>query len=96
VFVRCGVERGGPHFKTDPVVIAEVLSPGAQRYDRGDKRLACFSLSTLREYLLIAQDRMPVEIYRRGQEAPERLGEDADVLRLESVGFAMSLEALYA
>jgi Uma2 family endonuclease len=40
VFVRCGADRGDPYFKTDPVLVAEVLSPGTQRYDRGDKRLA--------------------------------------------------------
>ncbi|MCU0836742.1 MAG: Uma2 family endonuclease [Chromatiaceae bacterium] len=96
VFVRCGAERGDPYFKTDPVVIAEVLSPGTQRYDRGDKPLAYFSLPTLREYVLIAQDRVQVEIYRRGHEVPERLGKGEDILRLDSLGFALSVEALYA
>ncbi|MEA3277718.1 MAG: hypothetical protein U9Q81_21030 [Pseudomonadota bacterium] len=42
-------------------MIAEVLPPGTQRYDRGDKRLAYFSLSTLQEYVLISQDRLQVE-----------------------------------
>ena len=27
IFVRCGTERGDPYFKTDPVLIVEVLSP---------------------------------------------------------------------
>jgi len=40
VFVRCGEDRGDAYFKTDPVLIAEGLSPSAPRYDRGDKRLA--------------------------------------------------------
>lgn len=96
VFVRCGEERGDPYFKTDPVVIAEVLSPGTQRYDRGDKRLAFFTLPTLSEYVLIAQDRTRVEVYRRGSHtAPERLEGPQDVLRLESLGFTLSLSDLY-
>ncbi len=96
VFVRCGEERGDPYFKTDPVVIAEVLSPGTQRYDRGDKRLAFFTLPTLSEYVLIAQDRTRVEVYRRGSHAaPERLERPQDLLRLESLGFTLPLSELY-
>jgi Uma2 family endonuclease len=40
LFVRCAKERGDPYFKTDPVLVVEVLSPNTQRYDRGDKWLA--------------------------------------------------------
>ncbi|MEA3278863.1 MAG: Uma2 family endonuclease [Pseudomonadota bacterium] len=96
VFVRCGEAPGDPYFKTDPVMIAEVLSPGTQRYDRGDKRLAYFSLSTLQEYVLISQDRLQVEVYRRS--APggaERLENAADVLRLQSVDLSIALSELY-
>lgn len=95
VFVRCSPERGDPYFKTDPVLIAEVLSPGTQRYDRGDKRLAYFSLPTLREYVLIAQDRMRVEIIRRDREV-EALDRSDQTLCLESVGFSLPLAELYA
>jgi len=96
VFVRCGEERGDPYFKTDPVLIAEVLSPGTLRHDRGDKRLAYFSLPTLREYILIEQDRLQVEVYRGDALArPERLESADAVLRLESVDFSMPLGELY-
>ena len=96
VFVRCGVDRGDAYFKTDPVLIAEVLSPSTQRYDRGDKRLAYFRLPSLREYLLISQDRMFVEVHdvrRPGQAL--RLEQPGDVLTLESVDFPMALAELY-
>lgn len=96
VFVRCAQERGDPYFKTDPVMIAEVLSPSTQRYDRGDKRLAYFSLASLQEYLLISQDCMRVDILRRSAEGTvERLDHGDAVLRLASLGFSMSLAALY-
>jgi Uma2 family endonuclease len=96
VFVRCSEARGDPYFKTDPVLIAEVLSPGTQRYDRGDKRLAFFTLPTLSEYVLIAQDRMQVEVFRRSAlAAPQQLEKPHDLLRLESVGFSVSLSELY-
>ncbi len=94
VFVRCNPERGDPYFKTDPVLIAEVLSPGTQRYDRGDKRLAYFCLPTLQEYLLIAQDRIQVEIIRRDRDI-ETLDQPNQLLRLESVELDLPLAELY-
>jgi Uma2 family endonuclease len=96
VFVWCGEERGDPYFKTDPVMVAEVLSPGTQRYDRGDKRLAFFTLPSLSEYVLVAQDRVQVEVFRRSApSSSERLASPQDVLRLDSVGFAIALSGLY-
>jgi len=96
VFVRCGEERGDVYFKTDPLLIAEVLSPSSQRYDRGDKRLAYSSLPTLQEYVLIAQDQMLVEVYFVRE--PDRrllLTDPGDSLVLESVGFSITLAELY-
>ena len=96
VFVRCNEERGDPYFKTDPVLIAEVLSPGTQRYDRGDKSLAYFSLPTLREYVLISQDQIRVDVYRLSALArSERLESAGDVLKLASVDFTITLGELY-
>jgi Uma2 family endonuclease len=97
-FVRCAGERGDPYFKTDPVLIAEVLSPRTQRYDRGDKRLAYQSLPTLTEYLLISQDVPRVEVLRRGGDDWEHLViADGDaVLHLLSVGLDLPLAELYA
>ena len=58
--------------------------------------MAYFSLPTLQEYVLIAQDRMHVEVYRRNTPEPcKRLQQAADVLRLESVDFSITLNELY-
>ena len=96
VFVRCGLERGDPYFKSDPVLIAEVLSPSTQRYDRGDKRLAYASLPSLQEYLLIAQDLCRVDVLRRNTGwAVETLTQPDVRLHLASVDFSMTLAELY-
>ena len=98
VFVRCAGERGDPYFKTDPVLIAEVLSPRTQCYDPGDKRLAYQALPTLREYLLIAQDEPRVELLRRTDTGWEQVlvSVASEVLRLESVEMDLPLAELYA
>jgi len=96
VFVRCGEARGDPYFKSDPVLIAEVLSPSTQRYDRGDKRLAYTSLSSLQEYLLIAQDQWRVDVLRRATGwAVETLTRPDTRLHLASVDLSISLAELY-
>jgi Uma2 family endonuclease len=81
-----------------PKVIVEVLSPGTESVDRGEKLQEYQSLPTLEEYVLISTDRALVEVYRRG-EGPgwwyQSYG-PADVLRLESLGFSCPIGQLYA
>ncbi len=96
IFVRCNEQRDDPYFKTDPLLIVEVLSPSTQRYDRGDKRLAYFKLESLQEFILIAQDKIHVEIYRRSsQQTAQILDQTNSILNLESVGLALTLADLY-
>lgn len=46
-------------------MIVEVLSPSTEAYDRGQKFLHYQKLPSLREYVLISQGRMQVEIFRK-------------------------------
>lgn len=46
----------------------EVLSPITEAFDRGDKFADYRSLSTIQEYVLIGQQRMNVDCYRRDVE----------------------------
>jgi len=96
VFVRCSEDRGDPYFKTDPIMIAEVLSPGTQRYDRGDKRQAYLGLESLQEYVLISQTEIRVEVVKREGLASTVLQSSQDVGVLDSLDFSMKLADLYA
>ncbi len=54
------------YFVTRPCLIVEVLSASTERIDRREKLYAYTNgLSSLREYVLVAQDRQHIEIYRR-------------------------------
>jgi len=97
VFVRCSDSRGDPYFKTDPLIIAEVLSPATQRYDRGDKRLAYTSLPSLQTYLLLAQDRPEITLYDRAAfDQPIVLKGTSATLQLTAIDFSITLAELYA
>jgi Uma2 family endonuclease len=49
----------------NPSLIIEVLSKSTEAYDRGDKFAIYRRLPSLREYVLVAQDRCRVELFSR-------------------------------
>jgi Uma2 family endonuclease len=102
----CGVVCGEPQYSGDeqdnllnPLLIVEVLSPSTEGYDRGKKFELYRAIATLREYLLIHQDRRMVEHYSRQNDNSwvlrEHAGAEAE-LSIGSLGVRISLQDLYA
>jgi Uma2 family endonuclease len=68
IAVICGAEHYLDETQTtllNPDILIEVLSPSTESYDRGDKFGYYQKLPSLREYVLVAQDRVFVEQYVR-------------------------------
>lgn len=68
VAVACGdirYEDAGSDTLLNPAVIVEVLSPSTEAYDRGEKFAHYRRLESLREYLLVTQDKVRIEHYVR-------------------------------
>ena len=96
---------GAPQFLDDvtdtllnPHIIIEVLSPSTEACDRGRKFEHYKSIESLREYLLLASDRMHADLYIRQPDDRWLLtSADAleDSLTLESVGVRLKLADLY-
>jgi Uma2 family endonuclease len=81
----------------NPTLIVEVLSPSTEAYDRGAKFGYYRQAPSLREYVLIAQDRMLVEQYVRA-DAGWLLTETSDpAARVEfpAIGCAAPLSEIY-
>jgi Uma2 family endonuclease len=96
---------GEPRFADDcrdtvlnPTLIAEVLSPSTESYDRGRKFEHYRSLDSLHEYVLVAQNRPRVEKFMRQDDGiwlfVDAAGLD-DVIPLVSVDCELSLAAAY-
>jgi Uma2 family endonuclease len=89
---------GGLQVLTNPMLIAEVLSPSTESFDRGDKFDYYQSIASFCEYLLLAQDRPHVGHYIKqsdGRWLYEIVqGMDAR-LEIESLGCALSLSRIY-
>ena len=77
--------------------MVEVLSGSTEEYDRGEKREHYQQIESLREYLLIAQDRRRVEVFERvpdGTWAHRTYG-PGDAIELPSLGISLSTDELY-
>lgn len=99
--VVCGpLERDpeSPSHVTNPALLLEVLSPGTEEYDRGEKREHYQQIDSLKEYVVLAQDRPHIEIWRRGDDGAwthAALGA-GETLMLESLGGSLAVDELYA
>ncbi len=69
VMVVCESADDETHFKRAPCLIVEVLSPSTAAVDRGEKLRQYLKLPSLEAYVLVSQDAVRLEVYRRQGEA---------------------------
>ena len=83
-------------FQTQPVLVVEVLSSTTESKDRLEKLVAYQSIPSVKEYVLVSQDKVSVDIYRRHEDAwrLESLSY-GDTVILESVQYQTDAETLY-
>jgi Uma2 family endonuclease len=98
VMVTCDTQdKEFEYFKSHPSLIVEVLSDSTEGFDRGKKFASYRHLESLQEYVLISQDRMSVECFRRNDEGHWVLypyGEGEEV-HLASVDFRCAIAQIY-
>lgn len=82
----------------NPVLLIEVLSESTKDYDRGDKFQSYRTLSSLKEYVTVAQDKMHVEQHVRQSDDRWLLTdywESAGRIQLASVALELQLSDIY-
>ncbi|NJR68755.1 MAG: Uma2 family endonuclease [Synechococcales cyanobacterium CRU_2_2] len=98
ILVTCDArDREERYVKQHYTLIVEVLSEGTEAFDRGKKFEDYRRTESLEEYVLVAQDRVCVEVFRRkakGRWELESYGV-GDEVRLESLGARFAIEQLY-
>jgi Uma2 family endonuclease len=103
VSVYCGpreLDPDDPARQTyvNPAVLAEVLSPSTEQYDRGTKSVHYRRIETLKIILLASQDEAHVESLVREQDGSWSLREYEgmdNVLPLDAIGVELPLAAIY-
>ena len=90
----------------NPIILVEVLSPSTEVYDRREKFAHYRQLPSLQEYVLVTQDKVLVEHYRRQAEqgAAHVTGKDwiftdfqelEEILPLTSIQCELPLQEIY-
>jgi Uma2 family endonuclease len=89
----------------NPTVIIEVLSESTKDYDRGEKSKLYCEIPTLREYVLVEQGRMSVEVLSAPAATSIKLpslwtrteyNDPSEIIRLESIGVDLIVSEIYA
>ncbi len=101
VFVVCGESQFYKERRdifSNPTVIFEVLSEGTKAFDKGDKFLAYQTLESLKEYVLVDQDKYLVEQFIKQRDGNwiyrATIGRESEVY-LFSVEQTLKLESIY-
>ena len=98
VIVSCNQKDKAFHnFLRYPCLIIEVLSPTTEAFDRGDKFADYRKLASLQEYVLVSQNRIGVEVFRRNSEGQWVLysHEPGENIHLASINFNCSIADVY-
>ena len=99
VLVTCSaLDRASAMVKTEPKLIAEVLSPTTAAYDRGLKFSHYRTLPSLEEYLMVDLDSRATDCYRKGADGlwvlhPFSRGE---AIEFASVALTLTAAQLFA
>ena len=100
IMVAChGQDRDcDPFVEEQPQIVVEVLSPSTQMRDRMEKLAAYTAIAGLREYVLVAQDTLEIDVYQStgAQWEIVRYRDDPDAtLSLNSIGFSTRMKDIY-
>lgn len=96
MMVVCDDQSLNEYYTQSPVLIVEVLSRHTRKTDETTKRLAYLSIPSLREYVLIEQDIVDVEVCRRSEGWVSSHYFMGDAVPLESIGLSLAVEDIYA
>jgi Uma2 family endonuclease len=96
--VTCdGRDRLTTQFITYPCLIVEVLSPTTEAYDRGQKFSLYRRNDCLRDYVLIAADKIAIDLYHKNEDGRWDILDyrSGDVVELKSVELRVAIEEIY-
>ncbi len=101
IVVICGepqFQDNVPDTLTNPILLIEILSDSTEGYDRGLKFQNYRSIDSLKEYVLVSQDKASVEKYIKHGDGFWRLSEATGLdesITLESIDCSVTLADVY-
>lgn len=99
VMVHCGRPDRDDTSVSDPTVLFEVVSPGSERRDRGEKASLYRRLPSLQHFVLVERDRPELTVDARRADRGWTFGEPLEgldaVLTLSAIGVDLPLSEIY-
>lgn len=97
IMVSCDNNPPSEYYEDKPLLIIEVLSPTTETRDKLEKLSAYSSISSLKEYLTIAQDKVEIHHYSISADTALLMKyQDNDTVELSSIGLSMTVKDIYA
>jgi Uma2 family endonuclease len=90
-------DKTTPEYITYPCLIIEVLSPGTEAYDRGNKFRMYRRNPSLQEYVLVSADTIEIELFRRTNGDIWQIVnyQAGDTIELKSIDLSIPIEQVY-
>ena len=95
LLLSCDPEDRETYFRSRPCLIVEILSEATARIDRREKLYAYTQIPSLREYLLLSQDRVEAELHRRGDDTWKTLRFTEGAVPLACLNLEIPLATIY-
>lgn len=98
LIVVCGEDEESEYFTAKPKLIVEVLSPSTALTDRREKMFVYKEIESINEYVLIEQDKIYAEVYRRRENGLWDWIEffPDEEIEFASIAFKMAMREIYA
>jgi len=96
LLLTCADDDRHPLYCTQPCLLIEVVSPSSERIDRREKRIAYSLLPSLREYLIVNQDRMHIDLHRSSEQGWTHTSHSEGHIHLDCLDCDIALTDIYA
>jgi Uma2 family endonuclease len=93
--VVCGEDNHDHYYKTNPVILVEVLSRATRKTDKKEKLLEYINIQSLLEYVIIEQDYVDIEVLRRSEAWVSTRYFLGDSITFESIDLTIPVEDIY-
>ncbi|SJM96535.1 Uma2 family endonuclease [Crenothrix polyspora] len=95
VLVDCSKIEGKSYFSNSPLLIVEVLSKSTRKRDLTTKLLRYINLPSLLEYVVVEQDFVQIQIFRKKTDWKDEFYFLGDSITFESIALTLSVADIY-
>jgi len=96
LLLTCSPDDRHPLYCTQPCLVIEVLSPSTKRIDCREKLLAYSLIPSLREYLIVDQERIHIDLHRLTEQGWTQSTHSDGTIHLDCLDCDIILNDIYA